>query len=117
MPSDKKFVEYVSEQMELAGLITTRPMMGEYLVYCDGIYVGLVSDNAVFMKPTEAGRQYIGNVVEKPAYPGAKPSFCIGSELENKRWLGGLIRVTRDELSKTKRPARRSVRGKKTRRG
>lgn len=113
MPSDKKIVEYFTEQMELAGLITIKPMMGEYLLYCDGVYVALVSDNSLFVKPTETGREYIGKVVEKPAYPGAKPSFYIGSECEDQKWLAELIRKTRDELSKTKRPAKRSVNSKK----
>lgn len=109
MASDKKRVEYFIKQMELSGLITTKPMMGEYLLYCDGVYVALVSDNSLFVKPTEAGKLYIGNMVEKSAYPGAKPSFYIGSKCKDRKWLAELIKRTRDELSKIKRPAKQSV--------
>ena len=113
MPSDKQVVEYIAEQMELAGDITKKPMMGEYLLYCDGVYVALVSDNHLFVKPTEAGRLFIGNAVERPAYPGAKPSFWIESRFEDKHWIGELIRLTRDELSNTIKPVRKSKTVKK----
>ncbi len=113
MSSDKKIVEYFIEQMEFAGLITTKSMMGEYLLYCDGVYVALVSDNMLFVKPTLSGKEYIGKVVEKPAYPGAKPSFYIGSECEDRKWLAELIRRTRDELLKTKKPVKRTLKAKK----
>ncbi len=107
MPSDKQFVDYIIDQMELAGLITIKQMMGEYLLYCDGVYVALVSDNKLFVKPTESGRKFIGKTTELPAYPGAKPSFYIESQLEDRKWIGELIRVTCRELSKTVKPAKK----------
>lgn len=107
MPSDKRFVEYIADQLSLAGAITTRPMMGEYLLYCDGIYVALVSDNRLFVKPSESGRAFIGNVVEKSAYPGAKPSFSIETRFEDKKWIGELIRRTMQELSSAKKPVKK----------
>jgi len=113
MPSDKEFVHYIADQLEFAGRITTKQMMGEYLLYCDGVYVALVSDNKLFVKPTASGRKYIGKVVEKPAYPGAKPSFYIESKFEDKQWIAGLIRMTCNELSKAKRPAKQSTKAKK----
>ena len=64
MPSDKKFIEYISEQMELAGIITKKPMMGEYLLYCIGISIALMGDNQLFVKPMESGRSFIGKAAE-----------------------------------------------------
>ncbi len=113
MPSHKQFVEYIAEQLELAGLITKKPMMGEYLLYCDGVYVALVSDNQLFVKPTDSGRKYIGKADERPAYTGAKPSFYIESKFEDKKWIGELIRLTHDELSKTVKPVKKSKTSKK----
>ena len=77
MASDKSFVEFIVDQIEDAGLITYKKMFGEYAIYCDDKVVALICDNRLFVKPTEGGRAFIGNVVEAPAYPGAKLSFII----------------------------------------
>lgn len=98
MASDLDFVEYVVDQMEGAGPVSYRKMFGEYAVYCRGKVVALICDNQLFVKPTQAGRQFIGDAVEAPAYPGARPSFLIGEEMEDGDWLGRLIRLTEKEL-------------------
>lgn len=98
MASDQSFVEFITEQIEDAGVISWRKMFGEYAVYCDGKVVALICDNRLFVKQTEAGRKYIGNVVEAPAYPGAKPSFLIEDQIEDREWLSELIRITAREL-------------------
>ena len=41
-------------------------MFGEYAIYCDGKVTALVCDNQLFVKPMEAGRSFIGEVVEAP---------------------------------------------------
>jgi TfoX/Sxy family transcriptional regulator of competence genes len=61
--------------MENAGTITAKSMFGEYGLYAEGKIFAVVCDNKLFIKPTEAGRTYIVDVVEAPPYPGAKPSF------------------------------------------
>ena len=50
-------------------------MFGEYGIWSDGKIFALICDNKLFIKPTEAGRAYFKDVVEVPAYPGAKPCF------------------------------------------
>ena len=110
MASDLDFVEYVVDQMEDAGVITYKKMFGEYAVYCRGKVVALVCDNQLFVKPTESGRAFIGDVVEAPPYPGAKPSFLIGEGMEDRDWLGRLVRLTEKEL-----PLPKPKKGKKPR--
>jgi hypothetical protein len=53
----------------------------------------------LFIKPTEAGRAFIGDVTEAPAYPGARPSFLIEDQIEDGAWLSELVRITARELS------------------
>ncbi|MBN1779735.1 TfoX/Sxy family protein [bacterium] len=98
MASDADFVRFTAEQMEEAGEITTRKMFGEYAVYCDSKVVALVCDNQLFVKPTEAGRAFIGDVVEAPPYAGAKDYFLIEDNIEDRCWMGNLIRITADAL-------------------
>jgi TfoX/Sxy family transcriptional regulator of competence genes len=102
MSSDKGFIEFVADQMGNAGNITYRKMFGEYAVYLDGKVVALVCDNKLYVKPTEGGRVFIGNVVEASPYPGAKPSFLIGDKLEDWEWMSNLIKITAKELPEPK---------------
>lgn len=98
MASDLSFVEYLVDQIDMLDGIRYRKMFGEYVVYYNEKVVALVCDNQLFIKPTEAGRAFIGNVTEAPPYPGARLSFLIEDQLENKEWLCQLIRLTEKEL-------------------
>lgn len=98
MPSDQSFVDYIVAQIQNAGEITARKMFGEYGIYSGDIIFGLIADNKLFVKPTNAGREFIGEVIEAPAYPGAKPSFLIEEKLEDSKWLSELVRVSVKEL-------------------
>ena len=102
MGSDLSFVEYVMDQIAHAGVMRYRKMFGEYAIYSNDKVVALVCDNRLFVKPTRAGKDFIGEVVEAPAYPGAKPSFLIEEQLEDHEWLSRLIPITEQELPKPK---------------
>ena len=112
MSSEKSFVEFVADQMRDAGYITYRKMFGEYAIYCDGKVVALVCDNQLFVKQTENGRSYIGNVCEAPPYPGAKMHFLIEDAFEDREWISGLIEITARELPLPKPKGNKSKRGK-----
>lgn len=98
MASDEEFVRFIAGQIENAGAITYRKMFGEYGMYSDGKIVALVCDNRLFVKPTPGGRAFIGTPLEAPPYPGAKPSFLIEDQFEDREWISELIRITAGEL-------------------
>lgn len=98
MSSDQNFVDFVLEQIQNTGNITAKKMFGEYGIYADGKIFWLICDNRLFIKPTNAGREFIGNVVEAPPYPGAKPSFLIEDKIEDSEWLSELVRISVKEL-------------------
>ncbi|SCY90529.1 TfoX/Sxy family protein [Desulfoluna spongiiphila] len=102
MASDIKFVEFIVDQIENPGLVRYRKMFGEYAIYCNDKVVALVCNDQLFVKPTQTGRAFIGDVVEAPAYPGAKPSFLIEDQLEDRDWLSELVALTEKELPKPK---------------
>ena len=102
MASDQGFVDFVVDQIENAGEIAFRKMFGEYAIYCDGKVTALVCDNQLFVKPTEGGGSFIGEVIEAPPYPGAKMHFLIEGGLENREWISDLVRITARELPEPK---------------
>ena len=108
MASDLDFVEFVVDQCDEDCAVTYKRMFGEFGLYSDGKFFALICDNQLFVKPTESGRAFIGEVVEAPPYPGAKPSLLIVDQIEDSEWLSELVRITARELPapKPKKPKR-----------
>ena len=107
MSTQQKTVDYIAEQSAGAGSITTKKMFGEYGMYCDGKVMAFICDDQLFIKPTEAGRAYLGTVTEAEAYPGSKMYFLIeGDRWDDADWLVGLVKTTADDLPapKPKKP-------------
>lgn len=102
MASDQKFVDYIVDQMDASGEVTSKKMFGEYALYYGTKLFALVCDNKLFLKPTDPGREYLQNVVEAPPYPGAKPSFLIEEKLEDRPWLKKLVQITAAALPEPK---------------
>ena len=103
MASDLSFVEYVVDQLREEKAISYKKMFGEFGLYTEGKIFAVICDNRLFVKPTEGGRTFIGDPVEAPPYPGAKPSFLIEEGLEDRDWLSELARITVRELPVPKR--------------
>ena len=75
-------------------------MFGEYGFYCQGIFVGLVCDDVVYLKPTAATE---GFAVGEP-YPGAKPHPIVDADLlEDPERLQGVVERTAAALPPAKR--------------
>jgi TfoX/Sxy family transcriptional regulator of competence genes len=106
--SDPGFVEYVCDQVDDADDITSRKMFGEWAIYSGRKVVALVCDDHLFVRPTEAGRVFVGQPNESPQYPGAKPHFLIEDRLDDRIWLTELIRLTERELPAPKPKKRKS---------
>ena len=102
MASDQKFVDFILEQLDNSEQIFAKKMFGEYGLYFDDKIFALICDNKLFVKPTMSGRAFIGDVVEAPSYPGAKPSFLIEEKLEDRDWLMQLVKLTVAELPEPK---------------
>jgi TfoX/Sxy family transcriptional regulator of competence genes len=99
-------IDFILEQIEGAGAVSARKMFGEYALYLGEKTVALVCDGQLFVKPTAAGREFIGEVVEGYAFTGAKASFLItGDRWEDRDWLKRLIQITAEELPEPKKRA------------
>ena len=102
MASDLEFVEFITDQISDECEISFRKMFGGITLYSKGKVVALICDNQLFVKPTNAGKEYIGDFIEAPAYPGARPSLLIQDQIDNAEWLSKLILITEKELPKPK---------------
>lgn len=108
MATKKSTVDFILEQLAGAGGVSARKMFGEYGLYCDGKLVALVCDDQLFVKPTKAGRSFIGTAIEVAPYPGAKPSLLVdGTRWDDAEWLSQLITISAAELPMAKTKAKK----------
>lgn len=78
MASDNDFLLYVLDLLcEVEG-ITYRKMMGEYVLYKDGIVFGGIYDNRFLIKKTKSISQY--GMGEALPYPGGSMMYAVDSE-------------------------------------
>jgi TfoX/Sxy family transcriptional regulator of competence genes len=112
MATELEFVEFVVDQIDPSCEISFRKMFGEYALYSKGKVVALLCDDQLFVKATDAGRAFIGNVVEAPPYPGARLAFLIQEQIDDGEWLSKLISITEAELPEPKPKKKRKKKKK-----
>lgn len=105
MASDIEFVQYVADQIADAGNIRYMKMFGEYGLYCDDKVFGVICDNQLFVKVTEAGKALAPNMETASPYTSAKPHFLV-EDVDNREFLTELVRETAKQLPppKPKKP-------------
>lgn len=102
MACNVDFVDFIVEQCSGAGEINVRKMMGDYCIYCNGILFGLICDNNLFIKVTDAGKAMLKEIVLRPPYEGAKDYFYI-SDVDDRDYLVALIKTTLPALPAPKK--------------
>ena len=80
MPSSQKFRDYVVGQFKGELRVTTRKMMGEYILYADGKIFGGIYDDRLLVKPVPAALAMLPNAKKQLPYDGAKPMLRITDE-------------------------------------
>jgi TfoX/Sxy family transcriptional regulator of competence genes len=109
MSSTQDYAEYIVEQIDSAGIITFKKMFGEYAIYCDNKVVALICNNQLFIKPTEQGKYFIGDITEAAPYPKAKMYYLIDDKIDDREWLSELIRITANQLPEPKPKKRKLI--------
>lgn len=57
--------------------VKTRKMMGEYIIYYDGVVIGGLYDNRLLVKATKSARHQLQDNTLVSPYPGAKEIILI----------------------------------------
>ena len=81
MASSKSYLDLVVDTIALPGL-SSRKMMGEYLLYLDGVLFGGIYDDRLLLKPLPAFRAMLPDAPMETPYPGAK-SMLLVEDVEN----------------------------------
>ena len=80
MPSSEKFRDYVLAQFKGELRVTTRKMMGEYILYADGKIFGGIYDDRLLVKPVAATLAMLPGAKKKLPYDGAEPMLRVNAE-------------------------------------
>ncbi len=99
MATTKEYRDFILEQLDLLTPITCRPMMGEYLLYYDGILFGGIYDDRLLVKRVEHNQSYELN--EAIPYQGAKPMYQIDN-LDDKELIRDIVLATCKDLPRKK---------------
>lgn len=78
MGSSNEYLSYVFELLKEVRVITYKKMMGEFMLYKDGILFGGVYDDRFLIKKTKSLED--SGLKDQTPYPGAKPMLLVDSE-------------------------------------
>lgn len=91
MASSVEYKDFILDQLNLLDNITSKKMMGEYLLYCDGILFGGIYDNRLLVKKTTTNEKF--KMEEQFPYKGAKPMYFV-EDVDDKKLLKKIVNET-----------------------
>ena len=97
MATTKDYRDFILEQLKLLDNITCRSMMGEYLLYYNGILFGGIYDDRLLIKIVDSNKKY--NMQESIPYESAKPMYLV-DDIDNQELLRSIVLDTCKDLKK-----------------
>jgi TfoX/Sxy family transcriptional regulator of competence genes len=97
MATTKYYRDFILEQLNLLDNITCKSMMGEYLLYYNGLLFGGIYDDRLLIKIVDSNKKY--NMQESIPYESAKPMYLVG-DVDNQELLRDIILDTCKDLKK-----------------
>ena len=97
MATTKDYRDFILEQLNLLDNITCKSMMGEYLLYYNGILFGGIYDDRLLVKIVDSNKKY--NMQESIPYESAKPMYFV-DDVDNQETLRDIVLDTCKDLKK-----------------
>ena len=97
MATDREYLEFIKEQLSGLDNITSRQMMGEYIIYYNGKIAAYLCDNRLLVKPVPAAAAMLPDAKYEPPYDGAKDMLLV-EQVDDKELLTELFCAMFDEL-------------------
>ena len=99
MATSKEYKDFIIEQLDLLNNITCKAMMGEFLLYYNGVLFGGIYDNRLLVKIVDSNKKY--NMQEQLPYESAKPMYLV-DDVDNKELLKEIVIDTCKDLPNKK---------------
>ena len=102
MASTKEYLDFILEQLSELEDISSRAMMGEYIIYYRGKIMGGIYDDRFLVKPTKSALKLMPDAEMELPYEGAKEMLLVDS-VDNKDFLKELFEAMYSELPAPKK--------------
>ena len=97
MATTKDYRDFILKQLSLLDNITCKSMMGEYLLYYNGLLFGGIYDDRLLIKIVDNNKKY--NMQESIPYESAKPMYLV-DDVDNQEVLRNIVLDTCKDLKK-----------------
>jgi len=101
MASSKEYLNFILDQLSELDGISSRAMMGEYIIYYKGKVIGGIYDDRFLVKPTESALVLMPSISYETPYEGAKDMLLV-NELDDRAFLAELLSAVYNELPEPK---------------
>ena len=101
MATRKEYMDFVLEQLFDLDEITSRSMMGEYIIYYRGKIVAYVCDDRLLVKPVEAAQKLMPDAPMELPYEGAKEMLLV-KQVDDRVFLKTLFEAVVDQIPEPK---------------
>ena len=102
MASSKSSLEFILDQLSGVPGITSRAMMGEYILYCRGKIFGGIYDDRLLVKNIPAARQFLPEARLELPYEGGS-LMILADIVDDRDALSELVEVMMPELPEPKK--------------
>ena len=102
MASSRAYLDFILEQLSELDGVSSRAMMGEYILYYRGKIVGGVYDDRLLVKSTNSAAAMLPDAHREPPYPGAKEMLLV-DDVDDREFLCALLEAMYDELPAPKK--------------
>lgn len=107
MASSKEYVSFVLEQLSGLEQVTSRAMMGEYIIYYKERIVGGIYDDRFLVKPVESAISLMPDAPWELPYEGAKKMLLV-ENIDDRSFLENLLNEMYEELPLPKKKKKKS---------
>lgn len=107
MASSREYLQFILEQLSELEDISSRAMMGEFIIYYRGKIAGGIYDDRLLVKKVDAAARYMPSAISEPPYPGAKEMLPVDN-VDDRHYLTGLFEAMYPELPEPKPKKKKS---------
>lgn len=102
MATSKEYLAFILDQLSLIDGITSRMMMGEYVIYHHGKIAAYLCDERLLVKVLPSTTAMLPGARKEPPYEGAKDMLLV-ENVDDREFLKALFEAMYPELPERKK--------------
>ena len=108
MASSKEYFDYIMDQLSDLEEVSSRKMMGEYIIYYRGRVIGGIYDDRFLVKPVKSAEKLMPDAPRELPYEGAKEMLLV-ENIDDRAFLRELFDAMLPELPAPKKRKKKTI--------